>query len=85
MSPEVIEHMFEPFYTTKEVGKGTGLGLALVHGIVQQHGGTIRVFSESGEGTAFTICLPLADVPTDVAVSSHIGQEVLVTNRRATS
>ena len=61
MSPEVIEHMFEPFYTTKEVGKGTGLGLALVHGIVQQHGGTIRVFSESGEGTAFTICLPLAE------------------------
>jgi PAS domain S-box-containing protein len=58
MDPETIARLFEPFFTTKRPGHGTGLGLAVVHGIVAAHGGTVRVISRPGEGSRFEVHLP---------------------------
>ncbi len=59
MDPEVVKHIFEPFYTTKELGKGTGLGLSIVYGIIKKHSGYITCHSTIGIGTAFHVYLPL--------------------------
>jgi signal transduction histidine kinase/ActR/RegA family two-component response regulator len=66
MSEETLAHIFEPFYTTKPSGSGTGLGLAVVHGIITKHNGSIGLSSRPGAGTRFTIHLPLATVAPEI-------------------
>jgi PAS domain S-box-containing protein len=63
MPPDVLARIYEPFFTTKAMGHGTGLGLSVVHGIIADHGGTIRVESTVGQGTTFTIDLPRLGEP----------------------
>jgi len=65
MSEDVLKQIFIPFFTTKQVGQGTGLGLAVVHGIVTSHGGTIHVDSEVGQGTRFEVRLPCDEASRD--------------------
>ena len=60
IAPEVLERMFDPFFSTKEIGQGTGMGLSIVHGVVHDHGGHVLVESGRGAGTTFRVLLPLA-------------------------
>jgi two-component system, cell cycle sensor histidine kinase and response regulator CckA len=75
MDPDTLTHLFEPFYTTKEKGKGTGLGLATVYGIVAQSGGDVLVESELEHGSSFRVLLPLAAAP--VAQDAALAQPQL--------
>ncbi|MEZ4525040.1 MAG: response regulator [Desulfobacterales bacterium] len=58
---EILPRICEPFFTTKEIGRGVGLGLSIIHGIVRDHGGFMETESKQGQGAAFTICLPLSE------------------------
>jgi CheY-like chemotaxis protein len=75
MSPDTVARAFEPFYTTKPIGQGTGLGLSMAYGFAQQSGGTARIDSQVGEGTSISLYLPryLEDVATlgDAAAPAH--------------
>ena len=77
MTPQVMERIFEPYYTTKEQGKGTGLGLSVIHGIIKNHGGDISVHSQPGKGATFIVYLPIID---DIDVEIEPVETVSATN-----
>jgi CheY-like chemotaxis protein/anti-sigma regulatory factor (Ser/Thr protein kinase) len=68
MTPEVLQRCCDPYFTTKEAGRGTGMGLAIVHGVVVSLGGTVTIDSAPGQGTTVLVGLPAADAPAEVAV-----------------
>jgi GAF domain-containing protein/CheY-like chemotaxis protein len=76
IQPEVMPHIFDPFFSTKPVGEGTGLGLAQVYGIIKQHGGSIDVQSQIDDGTSFYIYLPALPVPEEEMPSQALFPEL---------
>jgi two-component system cell cycle sensor histidine kinase/response regulator CckA len=72
ISDETLQHIWEPFFTTKEAGKGTGLGLSTVRGIVENHNGFVSVQTKIGHGTTFRVYLPVAEVPANVSTIAPV-------------
>ena len=90
MPPEIVQRVFEPFFSTKAVGKGTGLGLSMVHGFVKQSGGNAKIYSEPGTGTTIRLYLPRAagastqpDAAPMTAVPSRGGEKILIVEDNA--
>ncbi|WP_458094282.1 PAS domain-containing protein [Roseomonas sp. WA12] len=93
MTPDVIARAFDPFYTTKPIGQGTGLGLSMIYGFVRQSGGQVRIYSEVGQGTTMCLYLPRhygatgeAEIQPDLADAPRAGEgeTVLVVDDEAT-
>jgi len=80
IAQEDIDRIFDPYFTTKEVGKGTGMGLSVVHGIVKSHGGTISVESELGKGATFSVLFPV--IEKEAVVETETDEELPAGNER---
>ena len=71
MTPEVLSHALEPFYTTKQGGQGTGLGLSMAYGVIKAHGGTLDITSQVGQGTTVKLQLPRIPAPVQTEAIPH--------------
>ncbi|GAB6146634.1 response regulator [Desulfocicer niacini] len=78
MSPEIMDHIFNPYFTTKSLGKGSGLGLSVIHGIIKNYKGAITVESEPGEGSVFKVYLPMAS-PDGITPEMHDDEAIHAT------
>ena len=89
MAPQVLERIFDPYYTTKKQGKGTGLGLSVTHGIIKSHGGDISVSSQPGVGSTFSVYLPVIDdidleiEPAETASATNGNERILLIDDEA--
>jgi len=74
MDQRIVDSMFDPFFTTKSKGEGTGLGMAMIYGMMEQHGGRVEVESEVGVGTTLRLLFPLVDDETGQILVSGMGE-----------